>query len=466
MTTTAKYIKIAQQVIADIDKEQLKVNAKLPSLRTFCHLHHISMTTAIACYRYLEHHGYAIAENKKGYFVQKPHLPETTVHFPVFESTVTTQTTRPQFNSQELTTFSLATAQLDESLIDYQLLKRSLRAVTKYTDFTVRYDDVNGNLRLRQQLASHFSKQGFPCAEQELIITHGCLDAVLIALECISKPGDVIAVCSPCYSGLLDILSLLGRAVLEIPSTEHGLAIEQLEEAMRNKQISACLLTANYQNPTGHCLSNQQKQDIVSLASEHQIPIIEDDVYRELSHQRTTPLPMKYFDQHGWVIWCSSISKTLAPGLRIGWCLPGKFKAAFAYQRKVRTLGHNQPVQLALADYIANGYYDKHLKKVNKALSSHYAEYIQYLQRHLPDDSELLTPHGGLVLWIRIPQLDTEKLAIELVKQKIHIKPGNVFSTTSLYQDCFRINIGLSPTKEVLSQLDVICQLAHSLELT
>jgi DNA-binding transcriptional MocR family regulator len=468
MSSPAKYINIAQQIISKIEKGQIKANSKLPSLRAFCLLHHISMTTALACYRYLEQHNYIIAEYKKGYFVQTSHAQNSSKNapfipaFPSFQSTVAINLSRPTLQLDSIIEYSFATAQLDVKLMDNKLLKRSIKAATKHPDFNLGYDEIQGSNKLRQQLSKHFNKQGFSCPCEELVITYGCLDAVLIALECVSKPGDVIAITSPCYSGLLDLLAMLNRSVLEIPSTTNGVELEQLELAMKSQKVTACLLTANHQNPTGHSLSNQQKQALVTLATEYQIPIIEDDVYREISHQRTVPLPMKYFDQQGWVIWCSSVSKTLAAGLRVGWCLPGRFQHQFIQQRMIRTLGHNQPTQLALADYIGKGYYATHIKKVNKALAQHCTDYIKFLQHNLPKQSEIFMPNGGLVLWVKIPGVNTEKLAIKLSKQSTYIKPGNLFSTTRLYQDCIRLNIGLIPTEQIYLQLALLCQLTRN----
>lgn len=462
MNGSVKYTRIARQMIAKIEKGQIKANSKLPSLRTFCQLHQISMTTALACYRYLEQHGYVIADYKKGYFVQTLYTAKNSITFPAFQSSVAKNVSRPELRPADVGAYSLAIAQLDPKLMDDGLLKRSIKATTKQVDFRLNYDDIQGNKRLRQQLSNHFSRQGFSCPYDELVITHGCLDAVLIALECISKPGDVIAITSPCYSGLLDLLAILDRGILEIPSTANGIELEQLEQAMKEKKVTACLLTANHQNPTGHSLNNQQKQDLVALAAQHRIPIIEDDVYREMSHQRTIPLPLKYFDQAGWVMWCSSVSKTLAPGLRVGWCLPGRFQNQFIQQRMIRTLGHNQPLQLALADYIGKGCYATHIKKVNRALAVHCSDYIEFLQHKLPDKSEVFTPNGGLVLWIKIPRVNTDKLAVELSKRGIHIKPGNVFSTTNRYPDCIRLNIGLVPNEHIYSQLNMLCQLARN----
>jgi len=458
MTSTAKYLNLAQQIIKQIEQGKINQNTKLPSLRLFCQLHNISMTTALSCYRYLEQNGYAIAESKKGYFTQKPLSTAISIKFPVFKSQVATNS-RNLVKTNTAHDYSLATAQLDEQLTDKALIKRCLIAATKQTKFALNYDDPMGNDNLRNQLAKHFANQGFSFTPNELVITHGCLDAILMALESITKSGDIIAVTSPCYSGLLDVLSILHRKVIEIPSTANGMDLTQLEEAMITHKVNACLITANHQNPTSHNLTNKQKQQLVELAEKYQTPIIEDDVFRELSHSMATPLPIKYFDTQGWVIWCSSVSKTLAPGLRVGWCLPGKFLHAFIQQRMVRTLGHNQPIQLALAEYIKRGFYHAHLNRVNRALKSHCNRYIEFLSEHLPKNAEISQPQGGLVIWIRIPTVNTEELADQLLTKGVQIKHGNLFSSTPLYQDCFRLNIGLNPCDLVYEQLATICAL-------
>ena len=461
---TAKYIQIATQLMGKIEQQLIDNGAKMPSLRSFCQLHNISMTTALACYRYLEKRDYLTPEYKKGYYVQRPvRLEGSGIKrhtFPVFKSAVCSMDKRPEQRPVVDSDYSLATAQLDAQLIDRNALAKCIKSVTKQVDFNLLYDETSGNIVLREQLSDHFTQQGFAVSADELVITNGCLDAVLISLETVSQPGDVIAVSSPCYSGLLDILTTLGRAVIEIPSTEHGMDLVQLENTLKNTDVKACLFTANHQNPTGHSLSHQQKRAIAEMGAKFRVPIIEDDVFRELSHQRTVPLPIKHYDQHGWVMWCASVSKTLAPGLRIGWCLPGRFTNKFIQQRMIRTLGVNQPIQLALAQYIAKGYYTTHLNKVNRALRDISAQYITFLQANLPPLAHVFAPSGGLVLWLTLPKVNTQKLAASLAQQNVYVKTGNLFSTTTLYKDCLRINMGNIPNQSIFTQLRLLCQLA------
>ncbi|NQZ86617.1 MAG: PLP-dependent aminotransferase family protein [Colwellia sp.] len=465
MAVTSKYLQIAQKLIADIENDHLALNAKLPSLRSIMTLHNVSMTTAMACYRHMEEIGYALAEAKKGFFVQKPYSIENTSIFPQFKSSITNVPERQLESFTDISIDSLATAKLDTRLIDHAIITRSIHAITKKSNFTLNYENPQGNSQLRVQLSHHFNQQGFINHPDELVITNGCLDAVVSALEIVSKPGDVIIVSSPCYSGLLDILSLLERAIIEIPSTEEGIDLDQLCHVVEHNRVTACILTANHQNPSGHSINNEQKKLIAQLAAKYELPIIEDDVFRELAHQKNIPLPIKYYDDAGWVLWCSSFSKTLAPGLRLGWCNPGRFLEKYVKLRKIKTLGINHPIQAAMADYVEKGHYSRHLKKINKALSLHCRTYIEFLVRHLPKNSKIYVPKGGLTLWLCLPNVDTKKLSISLAQKGVYTQHGSSFTTTDLYQDCLRLNIGLVPDDHLFRQLETISKTINDMVL-
>ncbi|WP_144212882.1 aminotransferase-like domain-containing protein [Shewanella donghaensis] len=454
-----KYRHVAEQFICRINAGQLAVGLKLPPLRKLMTQHDISMTTALSCYRYLEQQGYASAQDKKGFYANKPYHASNTLTFPRFSPEIKTLKSEPNKIGMTTIANSFATASLDNQLIDSQCLKQSLTSATKHSLFDLAYEPPQGNINLRQQLAKHFTLQGFTSHADELVITNGCLDAVVTALNTFCKAGDVVAVSSPCYVGILEILSLLELAVIEIPTTHEGINLTQLTDIIENNKIKACIFTANHQNPTGHNINNQQKQQLASIAAQYQLPIIEDDIFRELNHRGEIPLPIKHFDEQGWVLWCSSFSKTVAPGLRLGWCKPGRFISEYIQQRQVKTLGVNQPIQLAMAEYIAKGHYARHLKKTNKLLSNHCITYLTYLRQYLPADSEMIMPNGGLVLWVRVPKLDSAKLMLALHQFSIYIKSGHEFSTTALYNDCFRLNIGLIPSESSLKQLDKVIEL-------
>ena len=454
MKQQAKYKQLAQQLISKIEQRIYTSDKPLPSLRSFCDIQQISMTTALACYRYVESQGYITAHPKRGYFVTTPVTSQIKYDFPNFVAKPTQSKQSARYN--ELTPQSLATAELGTSLVDHKVLSASLAQACRHSDLIWGYACVQGEATLRLALSKHFSTQGFALSEQDISITHGCLDAVQLAISVVSNEHDVILVSSPCYSGLLDMLHTLKRRVIEIPSTHDGIDLAQMEYAIQQHNVVACLLTANHQNPTGHSLSNSQKRQITQLANTYQLPIIEDDVFREISHNRTPPLPIKHFDENGWVIWCASFSKSLSAGLRLGWCAPGRYFDAYITQQKVRTPGVNKPLQLAIAHYINRGHYQQHLKRANNKLASHKNLYITLLNSILPANSSIYIPHGGMVLWIKVPDLDSDMLAAVLASQHIFIKPGTVFGTTQHYKECFRLNFGLEFTADIQTQLNKI----------
>jgi DNA-binding transcriptional MocR family regulator len=157
------------------------------------------------------------------------------------------------------------------------------------------------------------------------------------------------------------------------------LDLEQLEALAQQRVIKACLITSSHQNPTGHSISVEQKRWLADFSSRMEIPIIEDDVFCELSHQGPMPLPIKAWDNDGWVIWCSSVSKSLAPGLRLGWCQSGRFLNEMVKQRYLTTMGINQPLQEGLAEFINSGHYARHLSKINSLLYQQVIDYHQFL---------------------------------------------------------------------------------------
>jgi len=256
------------------------------------------------------------------------------------------------------------------------------------------------------------------------------------------------------------LLGVMGRRVVEIPSVKEGIDLEQLQKQMQFGTIKAGLFCTSHMNPQGISMSAVQKQKLVELATHYKIPIIEDDVYLELGFKKVTPLPAKHWDSEGYVLWCGSISKTIAAGYRLGWCLPGRYLDAYLRQRLFANQGVTSPLQLAIADFIARGDYINHLKKVRLHLQQQTHLYMTYLQVNLPEGSKISNPAGGFVLWIEVAKLDTSLLKRLARQNKLDIRIGDEFSTLALYRHCFRLNIGFDMTAtQVAVQLSCLMKL-------
>lgn len=465
-TRVLKYVQLSENIIDNILNGTLLNGEKLPSLRQLSQQNSVSITTSIRCYEHLEELGFVEVIAKSGFYICMPQQTNVNIDFPVFISKKRSLNMSKfkqvnAFKSVDLA--PLLTAQLSSEHFPKDMLQRCFSRVFRHNNSEqYSYGSARGNENLRGAISHHFSKKGLMLDIEELVITNGCLDAVSMAIDIVSKPKDIIIITSPCYNGLLQLLSLMEREIIEIPSTENGIDLKQLEFIVENNNIAACLLTATFQNPTGHSLSTDQKQWLANFSSINKLPIIEDDIYSELSHQGIMPLPIKHWDKSGWVIWCSSVSKTLAPGIRLGWCSSGRFINQFIKQRNIKTLGINQPLQDGLAQFINAGHYARHIRNVNNKLAMQVIEYSLYFKEHLPNSAIISSPNGGLVLWIKVPQLPEELFNDLCVKQNIYIRTGSMFSSREYYNDCFRINIGCPLDDNIKKKISLLCNIIIS----
>lgn len=441
-----RYKAIVEQIVADIREDKLSPGQRMPSLRQLATQHQVSMTTALNSYRSLEESGWAVARPQSGFFVSSPKIEAKQPRQPQFVSRPSTiqSITRAKYSEgAEHISGPLGISQLASHYLPLPGLERSIkRGMQSLGDQIHLYPDPQGLQELRFALSSHFTESGLPMSADELVITGGCIDAVRLALEVTTKPGDGVAISSPCFNGLLELLASLSRKIVEIPCTEDGIDLAQLEKHIQNGDVTAGLFSSSHMNPQGISLSVKQKQDLAVLANRYRIAIIEDDIYAELAYDKTMPLPVKSWDKNGNVLWCGSISKTLSAGFRMGWCSPGRFQEAMIKQHRIYHLGQNSVVQSGLAHFIKTGQYKKHLNLVRSVLFENICAYRKLLQECLPPDSAISQPGGGMVLWIQVPKLNADQLCRDADKLDIDIRAGSFFTTRRLYRDCFRINAG------------------------
>ncbi len=444
-----KYKQLADKIIEDIQSAKLKNGDRMLSLRLFAKQHSVSVSTAVSCYEDLEQRGWITAKPQSGFYISCPTPMIDTPSWQTFATQVATPC-RPK-NDYIVNTGPLGIACTEIDITAQRALDKSFRRVMNQTNIRLsQYPDKQGEPVLREALAGHFCQVGFSLHPDEIVITHGCMDAVKNALLMCTQRGDTVAVSSPCFNGLLDLLSNLELKVIEIPSVEEGIDLDALEEIFKTKQVQAGLFCTTHMNPQGITMSAAQKQRLASLAGGYQIPVIEDDVYFELNHSEQLHLPTAYYDKSGYVIWCGSFSKTLSPSYRLGWCRPGKFLSHYKLQYE----GVAALIQAAIADFISTGAYNRHLKRTRQRLAENKLDYTRYLAERLPSESKITQPDGGLVLWIQVHNLDGEKLKEAAHKENLDIRVGSVFTESNRYCDCVRINMGYRLNKNIEALLD------------
>ncbi len=454
ITTTGEllYLRISGNIEHKLKHNVLKVGDKLPSLRTVCREHGVSMSTATQAYLELEKKGLIESRPQSGYYVcysyrSFPAIPATSnpVSKPAAEETreLISKVYNELGNKQTLL-FSLGVPA--PQLLPIPRLNKSLtKALRTLPDSGTGYGQVEGNAKLRRQIArSSFTWQG-KLEEEDIITTAGCINAIAYCLMALTEKGDTIAVESPAYFGILQLAQSKGLNVLELPThPQTGIELDALENAFKNKRIKVCLLMSNFSNPLGSCMPAENKREAVRLAEKYNVPIIEDDLYGDVYFGNGRPVSCKTFDESGMVLWCNSISKTLAPGYRVGWVAPGRFKDKIKSLKMYNSISSGTLEQEAVADFLENGRYEHHLRKMRQTLHTNSLQYIRAISEYFPEDTRVSRPEGGFMLWIELDKhVDTTELYDKAMRQNISIAPGRMFTMQQQYNNCMRLSYGL-----------------------
>ncbi|ENV65587.1 GntR family transcriptional regulator [Acinetobacter junii] len=454
---TFQYQRLAEQLSQKIYQHELQPQQKLSSLREFARQQKISLSTAQQCYELLEAKGLIYVKPKSGYFVSSRQYQSPVPESPKFESMprrVSNLELQNQIQTASIQSHltPLGAIQLSPHLIPVDGLRHSLQRALKHCqpeDFL--YCNKQGHLQLRQALSDHWREDGIYIAPDDIFISNGCMPALSLLIQQMSREGDSIIVPTPTFNGQLQLLAGLKRKIIEIPADHQGIDLERLEYFMQQGSAKLCLLTANFQNPLGYCLSNQQKQKIAELAQKYQCFVLEDDIYAECSFQKERPLPIRYWDQQGYVIWCGSVSKSLSSAYRVGWFCLGQQLQHLRPALLANNVGVNTPLQLGLADFIYSRAYREHLERLRPALMQQVEQYRAcILEQFQGIPIALSQSSGGYALWMQLPNTITGlELYYRAQQYGINIVPGEVFGEDQRYQHFLRLNAGHALTDEI-----------------
>jgi DNA-binding transcriptional MocR family regulator len=466
------YLQVAEGIEKMIGDEILKIGDKLPSVRVLSGDHGISMGTAFQAYYHLEGKGLIESRPKSGYYVRFnyrrfPSLPKIAEPEPIVTKVSVEEMVSTVFSSMstgDLLNFSVSAPPL-ELLPAAKLNKAMVHAMRSSKSHGIGYEEVQGNRELRKQLAKLFFSWGGKFSEEDIIVTAGCMEALALSLKAVTKPGDTVAVESPNYFGIFQIIQSLGLKILEIPTDPMtGVDIGYLSKASKKFSIKTCLFVPNFHNPMGSCMPDEKKQELVEWLAKRDIPLIEDDIYGELFFGKYRPRTCKSFDKKGLVIQCGSLSKSLAPGYRIGWVIPGKLKHKISSLKMIHTVTGTTLTQMAIAHFLSIGRYEYHLKKLRKALHTQCLRYIQGIVQYFPPDTKVSRPQGGFVLWLELnKKVDAYKLYHLAAKQKISIAPGQVFSSQGQFKNCLRISYARPWDDDVEKALKILGDLVRKM---
>ncbi len=467
MPATPRYRQIAQHYLQAAQAGALQPGDRLPSLRELLQLHGVSLSTALQVCRTLESDGWAEARERSGYFVTRPRRlklvpmeePATDrapdpAQFVGIHAKVSTFVTQRRSHEVRL---NLSTARGAPALYPAEPLRNAAtRALRQHPELLTLATPSRERTPFREAVAQRAVRVGMALSPDEVLPTQGCIEALNLALRAVAQPGDTVAVESPTFYGLLQVLEILGMRALEIPtSPQTGLSIEALELAIEAyRDIKAVVVVPHLQNPLGSVMPDAHKARLAALCERHAIALVEDDTYSELLDAPAPARALKSFDHSGNIIHCASLHKTLAPGLRLGWIHAGRWHARVEMLKYAQSRSNEALGQWAAGSFMASGGYDRHLKQLRARLRMQREHTAEAVAQHFPPGTRLNLPPGGLQLWVELPAgLSSVAVFDAALREHILVAPGTLFSNATRCDHFLRINCGLPWTAELQSGL-------------
>lgn len=466
------YRQLADKLQKAIDRGSLQSGDRLPSVRELADREGVSLATAVSTFRHLENLGLVEARPKSGYFVRArpPRLAEPEMHGGRCKPqsvNVNTSVMAILAAMREPNVVPLGGACPSPALYPSAKLRRLLAVQNRANlDSIGRYGMSMGHPALRAQLVRRYAHVDVLLEPEEIIVTIGAMEALHLCLQAVAKPGDTIAIESPTYFGILQIIENLGMKALEIPtSPRDGISLEALDLATQKPgAVAAVIVMPTMQNPLGSIMPDENKQRLVRLMRERGIPIIEDDIYGELAFGRQRPKPLKAWDEDGNVLLCGSFTKILAPGFRVGFLAAGKWQERISHLKFMHTISTPEILQTAIAAFIENGGYDHHLRHLREAFQAQLRKFTEAVERHFPAGTRLTRPDGGFLLWVELPDgLSALTFYERALAANICIAPGTIFTTTNRFDNCLRLNCGYPWSAEFEQALITLGKICHAM---
>lgn len=465
------YLEVARRLESEIAAGGLRPGDRIPSVREMSRLTGRSVTTVLRAYEQLEACGTLESRPRSGYFVRGavaaepvPRVVDIAPGPPSLISTDLVSDVIDTIGQPDFLRFGHTT--LDPALTPAAGLNRiARRLLAEEPELALPYLMAPGYERLRQQIAGRLVGSGVAIGAEDLVITSGALEAVNLCVRALTRPGDTILMEAPTFYGLLQIADEHGLRVLEVPNDPvRGIDPDDVRRVVQRHRIACALFVQNFNNPTGSLIPDEAKREVVRTLNHRGIPLIEDDLYGELGFSAGRATPLKAFDESDGVLYCSSVSKTLAPGLRVGWIASRRHARELTRRKFTLSCATASLPQLILSRYLESGGYERHLRGLRAALWQSVQRFSEAVLRSFPEGTRVARPQGGFVLWVELPApVDALELFRAAAAQRISICPGPLFSATGQYAHHIRLNCGMPWTPAVEAGLQRLGRIAGTL---
>ena len=322
----------------------------------------------------------------------------------------------------------LSTGELAPELFPQKLVQAKLQAITPQIT-QMNYLEPLGALNLRQALAKRLQRWHIDVQPENILITTGSLQALDLISVALLKPGATVYTEAATYLKSLQVFQSAAATLTGIPQDDAGLCYWQIPPHSTTQQLLYTI--PSFQNPTGSVMSLQRRQQLLQFAQKHQLPIIEDTAYQELWLETPPPLPLKALDRANNVLYLGTISKTLAPGLRIGWLVgPAAVIRRLSDVKMQTDYGASSLAQQLLAALLTDPAYDAYLTELRQQLRQRRDAALASLQDYLADVATWQIPRGGFYIWLKLaPTINVERLFQAALKRHILFNPGTIYGT-------------------------------------
>jgi DNA-binding transcriptional MocR family regulator len=449
---TFRYRHLAEEIEQQIMGGTYQPGERLPSIRKLHKQSNLSISTIYHAYTELETMGLVEARPKSGYYVnpvalqkikaprfEKMSYPPKKVKLSSMINSVISAISNPHL-------LSFGSTVTDSALLPFKFFSRTIKDLShSELKSMISYSLSEGYPELRRQITLRTVGLMDNITPDDVIITNGCMEAVALSLLAVTRPGDTVAIETPTNFGFLQLLKELGLMVMEVPTDpRYGVDLDELEKIFDRNTIKACLLVPNFHNPLGAIMPDDHKKQLVEMIHEFELPLIEDSISSELYFGQKRPLPLKAFDRQDLVVTCSSFSKTLAPGLRIGWVLPGsRIKERIQNLKAAISVTTSTLDQFLISQFLASGGYERHLRRLRNSLKKQIIRTAFSIQQHFPTHTRLAIPTGGTLLWVQLPpKVDGLEVYQKALDENIAIIPGVVCSNYRQFHNFIQISCG------------------------
>jgi DNA-binding transcriptional MocR family regulator len=463
------YLQIVRQLRQLIECGALKAGAKLPATRSLARALGVNRTTVCEAYQELWALGYTESRpgsytlvRERGRIVQprdRPHAsairwqdagPRSGAKF-YAQMQAFTARAHPAGLPDEI---NLSRLDMDNRLFPLEEFRRSLQQVfVRDGRSLLNYGDAQGYLPLREYLAERSRIHGLSVAPSEVLITNGSAQAIDLVFRLLAPGGETVAIESPTYANVIQILQYHRCRILGIPMRHDGMDLACLCKALKRRRPSFVYTMPNFQNPTGVTTSQVHRERLLEICNQHRLPLVEDGFEEEMKYFGKVSLPIKSMDRNQVVIYLGTFSKVLFPGVRIGWIMADEecIRRLLAIKR-MSDLTTTPLLQAALCDFCRRELFDLHVRRMHRIFRRRMQTALAALKEHLPADHVSWTePTGGFLVWVtfRDAAVDEQRFYQICAEESVRVSPGIFYYPAAGRERCFRISISNLDEQEI-----------------